>query len=92
MVDISNPAQPHSVGSADSPGETWGIAIVGVHAYLADSPFALRVFDVSNPTTPVLVGSLEMQAAFFDVVGSGTYVYTSSLAHGVAIAPAQCSQ
>jgi hypothetical protein len=46
VVDISDPANPDSVGSYDTPGYALGVAIAGDHAYMADHTSGLVVVEV----------------------------------------------
>ncbi|MFO0795376.1 MAG: hypothetical protein U0586_15095 [Candidatus Brocadiaceae bacterium] len=44
-------------GSYDTPGNTYGVAVVGTTAYVADGLSGLLVIDVSKPSAPKLLGS-----------------------------------
>jgi len=68
VVDISNPMNPHIVGSYDCPVISFnsgGIALSGDYVYLvvsdwslySDQSASLRIIDISNPTDPTEVGS-----------------------------------
>jgi hypothetical protein len=50
---------PIDLGSFDTPGEAYGVAVVGTRAYVADGVFGLRVIDVANPSLPVEIGSFD---------------------------------
>ena len=47
VIDITNPQSPQIVGSVDTPGRAFGVAVSGTHAYVASSlptPNPLPVF------------------------------------------------
>ncbi|MCB0295853.1 MAG: hypothetical protein KDG51_11580, partial [Calditrichaeota bacterium] len=73
----SNPASPTEAGFFDTPGTTFGVALAGSHAYLADGPGGLRIIDVSDPANPAETGSLNSVAVAEDVVVSGNYAYVA---------------
>src|SRR5207253_825205 len=56
VVDVSDPANPQSVGTSATGGRPVGVAVLGHYAYLADMDFGLQVIDVSNPASPQRVG------------------------------------
>ena len=43
MIDITNPKSPQIVGSVDTPGNAYDVAISGTFAYVADSGSGLQV-------------------------------------------------
>jgi hypothetical protein len=57
VIDITNPQNPQHTGSANTPGEARGVALLGTHAYVADA-YSLQVIDIANPQSPVIVGSV----------------------------------
>lgn len=74
-IDLTDPANPRRLGSLDTPGDAWGIALTATHAYVADGLAGLTVLDVRAPQTPVLVatkaGTIARQVA---VAGTMAYV------------------
>jgi hypothetical protein len=77
VVDVSEPATPVEVGSCDTPGYTWDVAIAGSYAYVADEGSGLRVVDVSDPAAPVEVGSCETPGFSHSVAVVGDYAYVA---------------
>jgi len=85
ILDISNPAAPSEAGYYDTPGDAWGVAVVGNYAYVADGYGGLRIVDVSNPAAPT-------EAGFYDTVGeakgvavAGNYAYVADYDDGLVI-------
>ena len=60
MIDITNPQSPQIVGSVDTPGEAFGVAVSGTYAYVADYRSGLQVIDITNSQGPQIVGSVKM--------------------------------
>jgi hypothetical protein len=86
VVDTSDPVNPRVVGSHDTAGHTWAIALAKddpqghTYAYLADEYNGLRVIDVSNPLAPAEVGAYDLpgQYEFFHGVAvEGDYAYVA---------------
>jgi hypothetical protein len=78
-----------SLGSVDTPGEAYdiaisgpgsanGVAVVGTIAYVADgSVGGFRVIDVSDPASPSTLGFVNTPSSALDVVLSGTMAYVA---------------
>ncbi len=56
ILDVSNPATPHRVGSIGS--DVISVAVRDTLCFFGTTEFALRVYNVRNPAAPVSVGSL----------------------------------
>ncbi|MFO0795377.1 MAG: hypothetical protein U0586_15100, partial [Candidatus Brocadiaceae bacterium] len=56
VIDVSKPSAPKLLGSSDTPGSAWGVAVVGKTAYVADWDRGLQIIDVSTPSAPKLLG------------------------------------
>ena len=54
-----HPSSPHLIGSCDTPGDAYGVAISGTCAYVADGDSGLQVIDISTPSSPHLIGSCD---------------------------------
>jgi len=67
------------LGSYDTDGTTYGVALAGSHLYVADNNEGLRVLDVSDPTTPREVGHYKHSGKnhISGVDVSGDYAYLS---------------
>ncbi len=75
IVDASNPAQPHEVGSLDAPDLVLDIAVAGNYAYLATALSGLQIVDISNQTAPVEVGGIYTDDWATSVAVDGKYAY-----------------
>ena len=85
MVDVSNPASPFEVGSYDTPGYAYGVAVAGSYAYVADEDAGLRVVDVSNPSAPFEVGSYDTPGYAYGVAVAGSYAYVADSDAGLRV-------
>lgn len=63
MIDISSPESPTEAATlSDSVVQsTYGVAVDGDYAYLADYDAMIRVADISDPLNPTVVDSLSIQ-------------------------------
>ncbi len=61
VIDISDPACPHLLGSVYTPSGQ-KVAVAGHYAYVADELIGLRIVDVSDPTAPRIVGTAPVVA------------------------------
>ena len=60
QCDLPASAVPGEIGAYDTPGESYGVAISGTYAFVADGLGGLQVIDVSDPAHPQLSGRLVM--------------------------------
>ena len=67
----------HWVGGVDTPGEAWGVAVAGSHAYVADEYSGLQVVDVSDPESPSLVSNFPTMAATRQVAVADGFAYAA---------------
>lgn len=80
VVDITDTANPISVGSINSGAKLKEVVVVGDYVYTADSTnnSELRVFNVSNKSTPTLAGLYDAagnsDALSVDVKGNYAYL------------------
>lgn len=72
IMDISDPARPQVVGSANMRSPAYAVAAVGNHAYVAGYDY-LEVVDVTDPRNPVILGSAPVGAKALAV--SGYYAF-----------------
>jgi hypothetical protein len=63
-------------GSYDTPGEAFGVSVVGNLAYVADWGDGLQILDISNPASPTFVGSYNTPGWSYDasVVDNLAYI------------------
>ena len=55
--DVSIPASPTKMGSAEFPEEIWGFRVRGDRAYVGANFFGVAILDLSDPAAPTLLGS-----------------------------------
>ncbi|MHB1036756.1 MAG: Ig-like domain-containing protein [Pirellulales bacterium] len=80
-VDL-NPTQ---LGSLDTAGVAYDVAIVGTLAYVADGNAGLQILDIANPAAPIRLGGYDTAGSAFDVVVSGTRAYVTDQSAGLVI-------
>ncbi len=68
ILNVSDPANPTSLGEISCPGVVENICVVGDLAYVADGDAGLRIIDVTDPTDPDEIG-------FYDTEGSANGVH-----------------
>lgn len=73
------------IGSYDSPGLSYGIAVQGTHAYLADWDNGLVILDISDPTNPELTGRIDTNGYAFKVNVRGDHAFVCDWDAGLAI-------
>lgn len=81
VVDVSNPAEPRIVGSAETnSGDTAdGVAVGGDYAYVAAASGGVVIFDVANPAAPRRLSSWVRPGADVGrIVLSDKYAYLLS--------------
>jgi len=62
VIDITNAQAPRIVGTADTPGEAWKVAVAEGRACIADGSAGLAIVDVADPAHPELLGSADTPA------------------------------
>jgi hypothetical protein len=60
VVDVSDPINPRVVGSLDTAGHAWDVALWASYAYIADEHNGLRAIDARDPAHPVEVGHYDV--------------------------------
>lgn len=63
------------LGSYDTPGYAYDVAVQGSYLYVADGSSGLLIMDVSNPANPALRGTFNPGSIFQNVVVSGDFAY-----------------
>jgi hypothetical protein len=61
ILDFTEAAGAKIVGSFPLPGFTYGLAVSGGYAYLANSDTGLHILDIRNPKAPAEVGALKLE-------------------------------
>ena len=76
VVDLRQPTQPQRVGDCVTSGLAKGVAVSGVHAYVANAAgVGLQVIDISNPTKPVVIGGYDWDGDALDVSVAADFEY-----------------
>src|SRR5207249_3626791 len=73
------------LGSYDTPGAAWGVAVSGTVAYVTDASSGIQILNVSNPASPTLLGSYDTPGFAIGVAISGTVAYVADDASGLQI-------
>jgi hypothetical protein len=73
------------VGSVDTPGEAYRVAVAGTHAYVADWGSGLQVVDISNPTSPAIVGSVGTPGGARGVAVADNHAYVADGGSGLQV-------
>jgi hypothetical protein len=85
VIDITDPANPQTVGSVDTPGSAVGVSIQGNYAYLADGDIGVQVIDITNPTSPQIVGGMHTPGLARGVAVSGMHAYIADDNSGLVV-------
>ncbi|REJ39306.1 MAG: DUF4347 domain-containing protein, partial [Microcystis aeruginosa TA09] len=73
------------VGNYDTPGNAYGVYVVGNYAYVADFSLGLQIIDISTPTNPTLIGNYDTSGFAMDVQIVGNYAYLADGFAGLTI-------
>jgi hypothetical protein len=76
IYDVSDPRNPVSHGSLNTPGIIGRISCVGDITYISDGSAGLRIFNLSNPANPQILGYYDTpgNAVAVEVVGTTAYL------------------
>jgi len=76
VYNISDPYNPTSIDSYNSPGNARGVCQSGSTVFLADGNYGLQIIDVSNPSSVYNIGNIDTPGNAYgvDVVGSFAYI------------------
>jgi hypothetical protein len=85
VMDISDPSWPSTEGRCDTPGDYEGVAVEGVHAYMADGLHGLRVIAISDPDHPTVIGFYDTPGYSQRVAARDDYVYVADGYGGLLI-------
>jgi hypothetical protein len=78
IIDISDLALPHIVGSLEVPGQnSYGIFVSDNYAFLASEYGGLLMIDISDPANPALLYNYDTPGLAYGVTGSGNYIYVA---------------
>ncbi len=85
VIDTANPGQSKIVGRYPLAGFSYGLAVSGDRAFLANSDTGLHVLDLKNPAAPALLGSLKLGGEPSGIVVRGTIAYIAAGSAGLKI-------
>ncbi|MBM4116994.1 hypothetical protein FJ251_04510 [bacterium] len=93
VLDLADPEHPQPLGSVDTPGPAFGVALAGSYAFVAQGMAGVAVVDLAVPEFPVVLASLTLPGLSARVALRGTYAYLCSGTAGLQVvdvaAPAQ---
>jgi hypothetical protein len=84
ILDVSDPENISALGSLDTPGEAFGLEVIGNTVYLADKE-SLIIIDVSDPTGPYVISSLAVGDLIWDVTVQNNIAYLANNAAGLCV-------
>jgi len=86
VLDISNPAEPVTIGNLATPGRTHALAVSddGQRAFLADGECGTRVINLTDPNSPAEIGYWHTGFAL-DVTTSDNRIYVADIGELVAL-------
>src|SRR5678815_5099859 len=74
------------LGTADTPGFAYAVAVSGAFAYVLDhTPSSFQVVDVSDPASPSIVGSVDTPGSAISVAVSGSFAYVGDGPSGLQV-------
>ncbi len=86
LLDTSNPAAVHEIGTAEPPAQLAATVLEGGLAYSLDYENGLKVLDISQPAAPRLLGTSRLDASWpRDIVIYGGYAFISALHYGLEV-------
>lgn len=86
IYNITSPASPAFVANLPTPGDdSYGVAVSGPFAYLADGSAGVQVIDWTTPTSPAIVGTFDTPGYCRDVSLDGNYAFVSDSDGGLRI-------
>ena len=68
---------PSLVGTYNTSGDAWGVAVAGDLAFVADGLSGLQIIDISDPITPTLAGTYNTSGYARDVAVSGDLAFVA---------------
>jgi hypothetical protein len=79
------PFELTSAGEYDTPSYSWGVAVAGDYAYVADGSSGLLVFDISDPANPDSAGAYDSPGFARAVWVSGDYAFVADASWGLQV-------
>ena len=85
IFDISDPAFPAWVNTADTPVDAQDAAVSGGYAYVADASYSLVIIDIDPPESAYIYQHVETPGWSHHVALSGGYAYVADAYGGLQI-------
>ncbi|MCF7811044.1 choice-of-anchor D domain-containing protein [bacterium] len=85
IVDVTDPDSLEIVGSYDTPGYAWDIAVYDGYGYVADGEYGVRVIDVLDHNRLAEVSHYDTPGLARDVSIDGEYAYVADDVMGLRI-------
>jgi hypothetical protein len=79
------PFVPTLVGTYNTPGNAWCVAVSGDRAFVGDFSTGLQVIDISDPSSPTLVGTYNTPGNAYGVAVSGTHAFVADGSSGLQV-------
>jgi hypothetical protein len=91
VINVSDPTAPTQIGSYDTKGNPYGVAVMGRYVYVAATngvaprETGLHIVDVSNPRVPERDGFQKTTGDAGDIAVAGEYAYVADGTSGLYI-------
>lgn len=85
VLSVADPNHPTVIGSCDTAGTAYDLALAGGYAYIADFDRGLAVMNVDNPAAPVYMGGLSMSGTVTAIAACGNYAFMPTYAAGLQV-------
>jgi hypothetical protein len=82
-LDVGN--RKAVLGSVDTPGYAFSIAVVDHRAYVADGDNGLHVIDISNPASPQVIGSVDTPGDAYGLTVADNRAYVADGGGGLQV-------
>ena len=73
------------IGSYDTPGSSFGMAISGNYAYIADGDYGMAIINIEDPSNPALIERYSTSGFSSDIAILGNYAYVADRQNGLII-------
>ncbi len=85
IVDASDPANIHDLGSVQFGPNARFVAVSGTHAYVSTNHGGIFVVDVADPSSPVIVSQFDTVQLTWDLDAIGSVVYVADWAGSLQV-------
>ncbi|HEU5103336.1 MAG TPA: hypothetical protein VFU22_30155, partial [Roseiflexaceae bacterium] len=85
IFNVADPSRPTGIRFVDTPGEAYGLQLVGTLVYVANSYGGVHVIDVSDPFVAFEVGASGTSGSSLTVAVADGYTYVADTFGGLVI-------